>query len=316
MNQTANLNATLDEAAYLLDLQAQTISIEAWAVTAISLFQIIFLAVVVYTETRPHEGLPTPAVFSPINIVLLCLIICNCGQCLSYWQYWIYLDPVIELVTYGVEACFGATVLFFVMLYSWIRGRNIVELVMPRIVPFFPAWLSLYAASLTTATTLSILASDISDEFITAFNFTSILTAIMLLTFDLLVGVCYIMYLRRMRGTRVADHGRLRIVSVYGCTSTAWMTAWFTVQELIRFMQWDACTLLYVVLNAFAMGMPTAFILIQIVMKVALYRERRREAADRRDTVEQAKCAILTSPSQVSQTRASSGLNALSLGYQ
>ncbi|KAI8615934.1 hypothetical protein BC830DRAFT_245359 [Chytriomyces sp. MP71] len=297
MNETSDPDTTQSELNHIYDLQSQTILLVAWAVSAVSLLQIIWLGAQVWTERHSVilKATRVPSVVTPVNLVIFFMILSNSGYCWSLCESWISTESSVALASFIMEGFFSVSFRGCLIAYTWIRGRPIIELVSPGGAIFVRIILVVHGIGLIAEWIVIILiAAGASNA--TPYNVISLTNSVLLVTSDVLVMSFYLLYLRRIRvehHTVVTSDNKLQIISRYGCLSTTWLILWYSVSEVTTLTDWNSTDVTvqrrFLYLIPLSKALATIFICIQQLMKWSLQNQRKLNESSKITTVEKAK---------------------------
>ncbi|KAI8608324.1 hypothetical protein BC830DRAFT_16740 [Chytriomyces sp. MP71] len=187
--------------------------------------------------------------------------------------------------------------------YSWIRGRNVIENVVPSVIPFIPYYFAVFTLLELTTNTLytavSLLsATDPAYASLTSWDNNTYTACIALLfVFDLLVMVAYILYMVQLQNTYSnADVGALRIISLFGIASQGVFFLSLFGEVVNSYVAWDYgdpvhCTVA-LVLTGMDMNVGTIYLFLQLWMKAVLEKEKANSLTKRQTAVDRARSII------------------------
>ncbi|KAI8610337.1 hypothetical protein BC830DRAFT_758319 [Chytriomyces sp. MP71] len=296
-NDTSDADAVQSELNDIYNLQGETVLLIAWAVSAVSLLQVIWLGAQVWIERQSVilKGTRVPSVVTPVNLVIFFMILANVGYCWSLCESWISLESSVALASFIMEEFFSVSFRVCLIAYTWIRGRPIIELVSPEGAIFVRIILFIHGTCLIAEWALLILIA--AGAFHAApYNAVCLTNSVLLVTCDVLVMSFYLLYLRRIRGEHhsvATSDNKLQIISRYGCLSTAWLILWYSVSEATTLIDWSSTDVTvqrrFLYLIPLSKALATIFIVIQQFMKWSLQNQRKLNDGSKITEVEKAK---------------------------
>ncbi|KAI8610336.1 hypothetical protein BC830DRAFT_1172801 [Chytriomyces sp. MP71] len=297
MNNLTNGSAALDFAV----LQAQSFEGAAWTTVGVSFLELLGLTLQIGLLERHDNRNRWRTIVRPVNILLVSMILSNCASCMGFYYYCILYDPIGFTVAYAVFICFESTFQSLTMFYSWNRGKPIVELVFPIIVPSVWVFLSFSVLLFVALDAINVYAIILgngyalpaTDPVWISANVLSILTSTFAIAFDVLTLGCYIKYLRNLTEEKQDfEIQRLHIISMYGIIASLWNLASFGI-TIATYWSSSWPDAVYLAMTELTVLMPLVYLFIQLAMKYALVCERRREDERRHDIRERARQPLL-----------------------
>ncbi|KAI8608323.1 hypothetical protein BC830DRAFT_16748 [Chytriomyces sp. MP71] len=290
-----------------------------------SILQLLVLAYVENVFDQNHT-VTRKQVNSVVNNTLVVMIFTNPINTVTYYYSTITEGPASAA---NMIISNASNVLFYAAYfqYSWTRGRNVIDNVLPGVIPFIPYYFIVFILlELATNTLYTILclipATDPAyDTLNTWTNNTYTAATILLFPFDAGVMAAYIRYMWHVRGDFAdADVGALRVISRFGIASLGVFFLGLFGEMISSYVAWDysdpgdcSASLIVMVLN---WNVDTLYLFLQVWMKVQLGREREAEGERRRNLVDRARrmtgsvsrevAALMPGPSSVRRSRASS----------
>ncbi|KAI8617413.1 hypothetical protein BC830DRAFT_1079927 [Chytriomyces sp. MP71] len=304
-------NETLVELETLNVFSIQLNEVTVWITVGISLVQILILWHLAWIETR--RKFRWPSFFSPVNIMILFMILSNSGCNVAYFysQLWLSdtLTAIMDAISNFCFAAFG----WLILLYSYTRGKPIMLTLCPSAMIWIRIVLVLSPIMQASYIVLYSLADVISSESVVLIQVGNVLditcAAILVLVDGLILINCHI-YVHKLRSEK--EHGigkdsRLEIVCNYGVLSLTWTLLYEAVTEIMNWFPWDynsPSSLRWCMgVTTLDSLMPIVFIFIQLAMKMTLFRLKEKDREGKCSSLERAK--ILTPgfrmPSQLSQ---------------
>ncbi|KAI8621702.1 hypothetical protein BC830DRAFT_134830 [Chytriomyces sp. MP71] len=289
-----------------------------WTVVNLSAIQLIVMFIQIASSFQSSNGASLwKATNTPINWMILFMVLSNVGIIIAFYEYWINSDFVVEVTTYTLVTIFSSLLQTLMMQMSWNRGKPVIEVIWPSSVKYvrvaliaYPL-LQIFQNVLYLASYFVDPSTNATPEWI-AGNVFFYSSSGVLIIFDAFGLICYFLYLKGLINDRqTPDIGRLKIICRYGIASIILTFCWLILLGVIDTIDWDLGNLfeqqVIITLNTIYYSLPTLYIFLQLCMKWALHNERGRSVSQRHNTIEHAKKAMtkMTSMAAGSVARAS-----------
>ncbi|KAI8617407.1 hypothetical protein BC830DRAFT_112970 [Chytriomyces sp. MP71] len=315
MNAT---NATFDNVEALIALSNELNSDACWITIAASIALMGILGILIRIETRDNAH--PSHVFSPVNIMLLFMIISNCGCVVFFYFVPLATDFLLSLALFTASNLSLSTFEWLVMLYSWNRGKPVISLVFPASCFLIRVVLVMFPLiQFVTEVGYAIVSVTDPDNPLLAMwtkvaGVLAILCSSILILFDSFILVVYQLYLHQIKSeVGIQKDQRLQIISQYGVVSLIWTLLYETVTEIYNWATWDSTNYnAYIGVTTLDSLMPLMFICIQLSMKRALYCQKQNDRNKKLTLVEAAKKVSLNGSKQGNTDRGDSILKPLS----
>ncbi|KAI8611388.1 hypothetical protein BC830DRAFT_661064 [Chytriomyces sp. MP71] len=271
----------------------------AFVTAMVSTIQIGILGLLVIFIESPLQPVSISGirktVMKPANLLLLLLIISNFICIGSNYLSRVVMNRNISKAYFAVSTA-GLTMFeILTILYTWNRGRHILQSVIPNFVPCVRPIIVFNTLLLITGNCLEITIIFSNDFASSAQNCSSAIQVcnfVLMCGFDVFIAACFGIYLRTLKTMKHAsDAPRFKIISSFGIATSFCMVLWFasmSTRNWVQFSNGIGPTLLDYTSNL----MPLGYTSLQLAMKWTLHEDRKREIERKKETVMRAKQVV------------------------
>ncbi|ORY50252.1 hypothetical protein BCR33DRAFT_846792 [Rhizoclosmatium globosum] len=268
-----------------------------WITIVASALQLTILGYLMYTKTKNPQT--RRKVYSATNTLLLLMIFINC-MTIAFNALYVGATTESSMLAYLSLSYVGTlSSQCLIIIYSWKRGRPVFHAMIPSIEPYLPAFFVLFGllqANQFAWTVMQFCASAFSftEEWTNVVdgvtNALSVTVNVVMLLFDALVTIVYILYLRAMKSD-LPDVAKLKVISRYGIASCFCMEVWLI--GIVLFNYWFVTPTVsifwfLVSLRIYDFG-PIIYVFLQLAMKWSLQQEEVRGEKMKRERIETAR---------------------------
>ncbi|ORY50211.1 hypothetical protein BCR33DRAFT_713048 [Rhizoclosmatium globosum] len=277
---------------------------DLWITVSVSILQLLILGALIRIEMTSKIG--RKAIFSTLNVLLFVMIISNLLIMVFSQLYSVCYDPVWIVIYISLSYLFSGVLESVILIYSWIRGFPVIQLLFPKCQVYMNGFLVLFVILeivqflfllLQQIAMYTPLLNDQLDMLTYISTVIPVAVNVVVILFDAFVAGFYVRYLRSVRGNDL-DVEKLEILAYYGIASCIFLEIWlsgiviynyFVISPTLNVLK------LSVSLRFYDLG-PLAFMFIQLAMKWALRNEEVRRDSRKRIRIESAKMASSGQP--------------------